>query len=335
MPLFNDTILHKLALYARNAALDAGIAAMRYYRQAFRHAPVLGSGSNPSTEADIQATLAALNSLGNTLHQLDPDYRVYGEELDTDYSKEMVKQRMNIELPFLRNSANVVRSGAEFISGFPGHISVLMDGIDGTTNFRAGLPIFCSAIAVYVDGCLRVGAVYDPHHHIVYYGVLPENDLPMAHIWHVASGENPRLTTPKTERELLIATHFTRGTDPQSTEKRAEMLQKTNQLMCRGNGHYQLNSGQLALTYVAAGILSGFVNNYTNPWDIAAAQVLIEAVGGCVTHFNGKRIDYNSVGKIDVLAAGTPAVHAELQRLMSQPAAHIIGQPQTELHSDA
>lgn len=31
-----------------------------------------------------------------------------------------------------------------------------------------------------------------------------------------------------------------------------------------------------------------------------------------------KRIDYTSVGKIDVLAAGTPAIHAELQGLLSQ-----------------
>jgi myo-inositol-1(or 4)-monophosphatase len=317
MPAFNDTILEKLELYARNAALDAGIAAMRYYREACRHATVLGSGVNATTEADIQATLAAINSLGHAMHQLDPQYRVYGEELDTDYTRAIVRQRMHAELPLLKNAAHVVRNGIDFISGFDDHISILIDGIDGTTNFRTGLPIFCSAVAVFVEGRLRVGAVYDPHHHIVYYGALPENQSPRAHVWYVASGENFRLGPPGTVRDLLIATHFTRGRKKQSSLKRAEMIEKVSRLIDRCGGHYQINSGQLALTYIAADILSGFVNNYTNPWDVAAAQVLIEAVGGCVTHFDGTRIDYSHAGKIDVVAAGNPSVHAELRQLIA------------------
>jgi myo-inositol-1(or 4)-monophosphatase len=38
----------------------------------------------------------------------------------------------------------------------------ICDPLDGTTNFAHGLPLFCSTIALEVDGELRVGAVYDP-----------------------------------------------------------------------------------------------------------------------------------------------------------------------------
>ena len=38
----------------------------------------------------------------------------------------------------------------------------LCDPIDGTTNFAHGLPVFCSSLALEVDGELEVGAVYDP-----------------------------------------------------------------------------------------------------------------------------------------------------------------------------
>ncbi len=38
----------------------------------------------------------------------------------------------------------------------------ICDPIDGTTNFAHGVPLFCSTIALEIDGVLRVGAVYDP-----------------------------------------------------------------------------------------------------------------------------------------------------------------------------
>src|SRR3984957_3541563 len=38
----------------------------------------------------------------------------------------------------------------------------VFDPIDGTTNFAHGLPIFCSSVALEVDGMAEVAAVYDP-----------------------------------------------------------------------------------------------------------------------------------------------------------------------------
>jgi len=150
MPPLTDNVLPDVELHARNAVLDAGIAAMRYYREAFRHATAFGSEANASTEADIQATVAALRSLGSVFHHIDPDYRVYGEELDSAYSKTEVRERMDAEIPLLANADHIVRDGQAFIDAFPGRACILIDAIDGTTNFRVGLPIFCSALAVFL-----------------------------------------------------------------------------------------------------------------------------------------------------------------------------------------
>ena len=38
----------------------------------------------------------------------------------------------------------------------------VFDPIDGTTNFAHGLPIFCSSLALEVDGQAIVAAIYDP-----------------------------------------------------------------------------------------------------------------------------------------------------------------------------
>ena len=39
----------------------------------------------------------------------------------------------------------------------------VFDPIDGTTNFTHGLPIFCSSLALEIDGVAEVAAVYDPN----------------------------------------------------------------------------------------------------------------------------------------------------------------------------
>ena len=38
----------------------------------------------------------------------------------------------------------------------------VFDPIDGTTNYAHGLPIFCSSLALEIDGEPIVGAIYDP-----------------------------------------------------------------------------------------------------------------------------------------------------------------------------
>jgi myo-inositol-1(or 4)-monophosphatase len=38
----------------------------------------------------------------------------------------------------------------------------VFDPVDGTTNYAHGLPIFCSSLALEIDGDPVVGAVYDP-----------------------------------------------------------------------------------------------------------------------------------------------------------------------------
>src|SRR5258707_10674703 len=47
-------------------------------------------------------------------------------------------------------------------AGIPAGPCWAFDPIDGTTNFTHGLPIFCSSLALEIDGVAEVAAVYDP-----------------------------------------------------------------------------------------------------------------------------------------------------------------------------
>ena len=71
--------------------------------------------------------------------------------------------------------------------------------------------------------------------------------------------------------------------------------------------------------YVAAGILDGCVDFNVKIWDLAAAIPLVRAAGGEVHFLNGPQLPLRQfdlkMGRI-VYAAGSPAMVAELRRLM-------------------
>jgi len=79
-----------------------------------------------------------------------------------------------------------------------------------------------------------------------------------------------------------------------------------------------LNSGQMALAHVASGALAGFINNRTNIWDVAAGEVLIRAVGGSVTDFNGRAIDYRRSNYISVIASASQDTYKSMLSLIQE-----------------
>jgi len=117
-----------------------------------------------------------------------------------------------------------------------------------------------------------------------------------ASVWSINTGQvEPlrKLGARATTNRCLIATHLTRSDDKARRRflKFLPHLFEDPSLKC---GTYMLNSGQMALSRVAWGNLDAFINNTTKIWDVAAGEVLIRAVGGKVTDFEGRKIDYSA-----------------------------------------
>jgi myo-inositol-1(or 4)-monophosphatase len=187
---------------------------------------------------------------------------------------------------------------------------VLFDALDGTGNFRAGIPLFCSAVAICIEGQPRVGAIFDPHHDCVYYASLPIELPARAFIWNIKSGSNkPIAPMRKYIGKPTIGFHIARN----NVHKRLHSKRVYDELLDRYPTTYILNCGQLSLANVAGGAHTGFVNNYTSTWDVAAGEVLTRAVGGFVSRFNGDEIDYMLPDRqIDVVAAIDKRTHDDL-----------------------
>lgn len=149
----------------------------------------------------------------------------------------------------------------------------VMDPIDGTSPFLAGLPHWCVVIAIK-QGEETVGGVIDH---------------PMAQERFVAQlGQgawlNGRRLGPRLDHRVnnsLVAIGASHRTSPQHV---ADVI---GRLMQAGGIFYRNGSGAIMLASVAAGRLGGYYEPHMNPWDCLAAMLMVREAGGRTAPFPG------------------------------------------------
>lgn len=151
----------------------------------------------------------------------------------------------------------------------------LFDPIDGTTNFAHGLPIFCSSLALEIDGTPVVAAVYDPNRRELF---TAERGVGA---W--LNGAPIRVTTETQLIDALLCTGF-----PYSVQQKPdELLGLFGHFLGISRAVRRLGSAAIDLCYVAAGRLDGFWEMHLSPWDISAGALMVEQAGGTVTATDG------------------------------------------------
>jgi len=186
--------------------------------------------------------------------------------------------------------------GASRASAAPSRYCWIFDPIDGTTNFAHGVPIFCSALALEVDGQLSVAAVFDP----------TRDELFAAERGRGAWLNGARLHVSDTDTlvDALLVTGFPYSvqTDPH------EILALFGAFIGQARAVRRLGSAALDVCYVAAGRMDGFWEEALGPWDIAAAALLVEEAGGRITDLSGGPFEPRS----GELVASNGHIHDEM-----------------------
>jgi myo-inositol-1(or 4)-monophosphatase len=155
----------------------------------------------------------------------------------------------------------------------------VFDPVDGTTNYAHGLPIFCSAASLEIDGDAVVAAVYDPSRRELFTAERGSG------AW--LNGTPMRVTSADRLIDALLCTGFpyTVQEDPGSLLDIFGAFIRTSRAVRR------LGSAAIDLCYVAAGRLDGFYEMQLNPWDISAGALLVREAGGLVTDASGGPFD--------------------------------------------
>jgi myo-inositol-1(or 4)-monophosphatase len=171
----------------------------------------------------------------------------------------------------------------------------VIDPLDGTTNYSRRIPVCSVSVGVLERGEPLLGVVYDPLRDEMFVGE-----------WGKGASVNGR---PLQASDRDQVGHSIVGLDwghaDQDRQQIIAILNRVAPLCATVRG---LGSAALALAYVAAGWLDAYVNLALQPWDAAAAVVLIAEAGGQCTTIDGASFQ---VSAPDCLATNG-RLHAQL-----------------------
>ena len=225
---------------AIEAVLRAGEVQMAHFGQAMR---VEKKGTiDLVTEIDIEVERAFRAMIAERF----PDHQVLGEEFGSDEDR-----------------ASVPR------------FCWVFDPVDGTTNYAHGLPIFCSSLALEVDGEPMVAAVYDPNRKELFAAERGRG------AW--LNGQPLHVSTAASLIDSLLVTgfHYDVQKDP------GDVIALFGAFISRARAVRRLGSAALDLCYVAAGRFDGFWEKKLQPWDVAGGALIVSEAGGRVTSMTG------------------------------------------------
>jgi myo-inositol-1(or 4)-monophosphatase len=180
----------------------------------------------------------------------------------------------------------------------PDGLAWMLDPVDGTTNYTVRLPVFCVSVGLLQDGQPLVGVIYDP--------LRDETFVAARGSGATLNGKTLRAPSGVPLSESLVGFDWARR--PQS---RARTVACVTQLAARCHTLRALGSAALAQVYVAAGRLQAYFHFELQPWDVAAATLIVHEAGGTLNRPDGA--DWHMhMGEAALLAAADAALRDEM-----------------------
>ncbi len=203
---------------------------------------------------------------------------------------------------FLKDKLTLLYPDAEFMGEESGEdnyknakMLIVVDPIDGTTNFIKNMRHSCVVIGIIKDGIPYKSVVYNPYDDEVFYA---------------KRGEGAYLNG---KRIFVSDTHLCDGlvgfgSVPYYTELYNKTFDLIKELMPECADVRRLGSAALDLCFVACGRFDLFFEYYLSLWDYCAAGLIITEAGGVIRGAGGKVLDFNGPSAI---IAANPTAYAD------------------------
>jgi myo-inositol-1(or 4)-monophosphatase len=151
----------------------------------------------------------------------------------------------------------------------------VFDPLDGTSNYAHAIPIYCSALALEIDGVVTVGAVFDPN----------RNELFTAErgVGAWLNGERLQVSDTTALSEAMLVTGFPYDV----REKLDDYLSLFGEYLRNARAVRRLGSAAIDLCWVAAGRMDAFWERGLKAWDMMAGGLIVQEAGGLVTAVDG------------------------------------------------
>ena len=147
----------------------------------------------------------------------------------------------------------------------------IVDPLDGTTNFRHGLPHWAFSVALEHKGQIVSGVIYDPAKDEMFYAEKGEG------AW-LNNAQRLRVSGRRKMIECVFATGLPFG----GRADLPETLKDLGRVLPGCAGVRRFGSAALDMAYVAAGRFDGFWERRLNAWDLAGGLVIVREAGGMI-----------------------------------------------------
>jgi len=177
----------------------------------------------------------------------------------------------------------------------------LIDPIDGTINYVAGFPYYCTSIALEIDGRVEVGVIFDPERRELFTAQRGGGAF--------LNGRRLRVRTEKVIERAVLVTGYSYS---EHSDQARDTMRVVGHVLTCVRAVRRVGAAALDLANVAAGRFDGFWEAGLNPWDVAAGMLLVEEAGGRTSNGDGRRHRFGD----PLLVATNRTLHRPLLRLL-------------------
>ncbi len=159
--------------------------------------------------------------------------------------------------------------------------TIIIDPIDGTSNFIHGIPHVSIIISKMIHNKITDGIIYNPILNEFFWSSLGKGS------W--CNNKRLRVSNRTQMSDCLIGTGI-----PFGDRVYRNYLDEIDQISKFSAGIRRLGSAGLDLAYVAAGKLDGFWENGLNLWDISSGVLMVKEAGGKISNMHGEEWNIKS-----------------------------------------
>lgn len=183
--------------------------------------------------------------------------------------------------------------------------SIIIDPIDGTTNFVNCLPHTAISVGVYKDKKPYIGIVYNP--------ILEQLYTAQVNKGAFLNGKRIEVSSEKDFDKSLISTGFP-YTSNTCKDDLDDIINKLKTVLPQCQDVRRLGAASLDLCYVASGIYEGYYEMNLKAWDVSAGMIILSESGGEVSCLDGNAYD---LFKSKYIVATNKFIHKELLNIIS------------------
>jgi myo-inositol-1(or 4)-monophosphatase len=175
----------------------------------------------------------------------------------------------------------------------------VVDPIDGTQPFLAGIPAWCVSIAALDRGVPMLGVIYDPN--------ADELFCACAGLGALVDGVPAIASTATSLSTGMVGVGYSTRTPP------APCLAFLEALLTAGGMFVRNGSGALMIAYAATGRLLGYFEAHINAWDCLAGLVLARETGCWTNDF----LADEGLARGNLIAIASPGVTDEFRSIIT------------------